>query len=78
MAQLTPKDVTCACGHITRLANRKLLCIKCGKYVYYNEHEKKTHRRQSLYIVAVVALSLGLMAYFFVEMVLGPLKLLME
>lgn len=75
---LTPKDVTCSCGHITRLENRKLLCIKCGKYVFYNEQEKKAYRRQSLYIVAVTALSLGFIVYFFVEMVMGPLKLLME
>lgn len=78
MTQLTPKDVTCACGHITRLANRKLLCIKCGKYVFYNEKEKNAHRRQSFFVVTVLALGLGMIAYFFVEMVLGPLSLLME
>ena len=78
MAQLTPKDVTCSCGHITNLTTRKLLCIKCGKYVFYNENEKKEHQRQSFYVVAVLALALGFMAYFFVEMVLGPLKLMME
>jgi len=78
MPQLTPKDVACSCGHVTRLATRKLLCIKCGKYVFYDDHEKKAHRLQTLYITAVVALSLGFVVYFFVEMVLEPLKLLLE
>jgi hypothetical protein len=76
--RLDPKDVTCSCGHVTRLANRKLLCIKCGKYIFYNDEEKKTHRRQTLYVTMILVLALGFVAYFFVEMVLGPLKLLME
>jgi hypothetical protein len=76
--QLQPKDVACTCGHITSLANRKLLCIKCGKYVFYDEQEKKAHRRQTLYFTFVIVMALGFVTYFFVEMVLGPLKLLME
>lgn len=75
---LEPKDVTCSCGHVTHLANRKLLCIKCGKYVFYSEEERKAHRRLTLYVTIVLALALGFVAYFFVEMVLGPLRLLME
>jgi hypothetical protein len=78
MPQLTPKDVACSCGHITTLTSRKLLCIKCGKYVFYSEQEKKAHRLQTLYITAVLALALGFVAYFFVEMVMEPLRLLFE
>jgi len=76
--QLQPKDVACACGHITSLASRKLMCIKCGKYIFYDEHERKAHRRQTLYFTAVIVMALSFVTYFFVEMVLGPLKLLME
>ena len=76
--QMQPKDVACSCGHITNLMTKKLLCIKCGKYVFYNEQEGKAHRRQSLYLIAAIAMGLGFITYFFVEMVLGPLKLLME
>jgi hypothetical protein len=76
--QLQPKDVACPCGHITNLTTRKLLCIKCGKYVFYNEDERKAHRRMTRYVTVVVVLALGFVTYFFVEMVLGPLKLLME
>jgi hypothetical protein len=76
--QFQPKDVICSCGHITNLTTRKLLCIKCGKYVFYNEQERKTHRRQTIYFTVVIVMALGFVTYFFVEMVLGPLKLLME
>ena len=76
--QFTPKDVPCPCGHVTTLTTRKLMCIKCGKYVFYNEQERKAHRRLTLFVTMVMALALGLVTYFFVEMVLGPLKLLME
>ena len=76
--QLRSKDVVCACGHITNLTNRKLLCIKCGKYVFYDEHERKLHRRQGFYVTAILVMALMFVAYFFVEMVLGPLLLLIE
>ena len=75
---LTPKEVPCPCGHVTTLTTRKLMCIKCGKYVFYNEQERNAHRRMTFYSIAILALSLGIIVYFFVEMVLGPLKLLME
>ena len=76
--QLKPKDVACACGHITNLTTRKLRCIKCGKDVFYDENEKKVHRRQSLYVAAIIVMALSFVAYFFIEMVLGPLLLLIE
>jgi hypothetical protein len=74
--QLKPKEVACSCGHITTLTSAKLMCIKCGKYVFYDELQKRLHRRHSLYITAVIVLALTLVAYFFVEMVLRPLALL--
>ena len=76
--QLTPKNVHCPCGHVTPLTTRKLMCIKCGEYVFYDEHERKAHRRLTLFVIMVMALVLGLVTFFFVEMILGPLKLLME
>lgn len=76
--QLAPKDVPCPCGHVTTLTTRKLMCIKCGKYVFYNELERKAHRRQTLFITTVIVLALGFVTFFFVEMILRPLMLLME
>lgn len=74
----TPKDIPCPCGHVTTLTARKLMCIKCGKYVFYNEDERKAHRRQTFFVTSVVVMALGFVTYFFVEMVLGPLTLLMK
>jgi hypothetical protein len=75
---LQSKDVVCPCGHTTRLTTRKLLCIKCGKYVFYSEDERKAHRRQFLYVTAILVMALGLVAFFFVEIVLGPLLSLQD
>jgi hypothetical protein len=54
------------------------MCIKCGTYVFYDEQEKKAHRRQTVFVTTVLIMALGFAAYFFVEMILGPLSLLME
>jgi hypothetical protein len=70
---LQPRDIACSCGHVTRLASNKLLCIKCGKYVFYDEAAKRAHRRQTLYATTILVLALGFVAYFFVEIVLVPL-----
>jgi uncharacterized paraquat-inducible protein A len=78
MTQLRPKDVACSCGHITNLTTKKLLCIKCGKYVFYDENERKSYKRQSLYVAAIIVMALGFFAFFFVEMLLNPLMLLLE
>jgi hypothetical protein len=75
---LTAKEVPCPCGHVTTLTTRKLMCIKCGQYVFYSEQDKKAQRRQTLFVATVLVLALGFAAYFFVEMILGPLSLLME
>jgi hypothetical protein len=75
---MKPKDVACACGHVTSLATGRLRCIKCGKHVFYDERERKAHRQQTVYVISVLVLALGFVAYFFVEMGLGPLKLLLE
>jgi hypothetical protein len=75
---LMARDVVCRCGYVSTLTTRKLLCIKCGKYLFYNEVERKAHLRQTLYFIAVIFMAMGTMVYFFVEMILTPLKLLME
>jgi hypothetical protein len=55
------------------LTSQKLLCIKCGKYVFYDELARRSHRRQAFYATTILVLALGFIAYFFVEIVLGPL-----
>ena len=73
MMSLAPKDVQCACGHITTLQTRKLLCIKCGKYVFYDSSEKRRHRLNTLYVITMLALAAGFVTYLFIEMIAEPL-----
>jgi hypothetical protein len=71
-----PKEITCACGHASTLTSRRLLCIKCGQYVFYDEKERRSYRYQSWYVTAMIVSALGLMVYLFVEMVLKPMSYL--
>ena len=73
MPSLPPKDVVCNCGHAFTIERNKIMCIKCGKYVFYNEEERKKHKTMSLYTVLAIASALGLMTYFFIEMIAIPL-----
>jgi len=68
-----PKEVTCRCGHTSTLTIPKLLCIKCGKYIFYDDQEKRRHRMHSLYGLAMFAAAITLVTYFFVEMIVEPL-----
>jgi len=70
--QLTSKQVQCSCGHTSELTTNKLLCIKCGKYVFYTQDEKRSHQRHHVYVVIAFVSGLALFAYFAVEMVLIP------
>ena len=70
---LPPKDVQCRCGHITTLQTRKLLCIKCGKYVFYDASEKRRYWINSIYVITMLALAAGFVTYLFIEMIAKPL-----
>jgi hypothetical protein len=70
---LPPKEVTCACGHVSTLDRKKLLCIKCGKYIFYDEAEKRRHRLNTIYVVIMFAAAMGFITYIFLEMIVNPL-----
>ena len=70
---LPPKNVDCKCGHTMTLNIRKLRCIKCGKYLFYNEDEQRKHNHANFYAVAMLALAIGFLTYLFVEMIVRPL-----
>jgi hypothetical protein len=70
---LSPKEVACECGHAMTLTLRKLRCVKCGKYIFYNELEKRRHRVNSIYFLMMFALGVGFVIYFFIEMIVDPL-----
>ena len=68
-----PKEVVCKCGHVSTLETNKLLCIKCGKYVFYDSQEKRRHHAKTIYAVVMLALGLGFVTYLFIEMIVTPL-----
>ena len=70
---LTPKDVQCRCGHTSTLQSPKLLCIKCGKYVFYDATEKRRHMTNTIYVLTMLALAAGFVTYMFIEMIASPL-----
>ncbi|MGB5422847.1 MAG: hypothetical protein WBN03_11850 [Desulfobacterales bacterium] len=67
------KEIQCQCGHVTTLQSKKLRCIKCGKFVFYDEKEKRRHTTNQFYVVAMLALAIGIITYLFVEMIVEPL-----
>ena len=73
MPALPPKDVVCDCGHALTIERNKILCIKCGKYVFYNAAERRKHKTNKMYIVLAIASALGLITYFFIELIAKPL-----
>ncbi len=70
---MPPKDITCKCGHTTTLESAKLLCIKCGKYVFYNDKEKRRYKLTTYYTVGLFLLAFGILTYLFMEMIAMPL-----
>ena len=70
---MPPKDITCKCGHTTTLETAKLLCIKCGKYVFYNDKEKRRYQFTTFYTLGLFLLAFGFLTYLFVEMIVTPL-----
>jgi uncharacterized paraquat-inducible protein A len=70
---LSSKEIQCPCGHVITLQSKKLRCIKCGKFVFYDEKEKRRHTTSQLYAVAMLALAIGIITYLFVEMIVRPL-----
>jgi hypothetical protein len=70
---LPSKTIRCACGETLSMTTRKLMCTACGKYVFYDDNERRRHRRGLMYIVAMLALGMGFLTYLFIEMVVTPM-----
>lgn len=66
------KEIRCACGHVSRLTSAKMLCVNCGKYVFYDPREQRRHRQNTIYMLAIMALGIGMFLYFFIEIVAVP------
>ena len=71
--RLPPKDVVCQCGHVSALETKKLMCVKCGKYVFYDSQEKRRHQAKTIYAIVMLAVGMGFITYLFIEMIVSPL-----
>ena len=71
--RLPPKEIVCKCGHASIIESKKLLCVKCGKYIFYDPQEKRRYQIKSTYVVVMFALALGFLTYVFIEMIATPL-----
>ncbi|HHP7234239.1 MAG TPA: hypothetical protein ACFCUC_06385 [Desulfobacterales bacterium] len=73
---LPAKKIGCQCGHTMTLTTRKLRCVKCGGYLFYNDGEKRRHRINAFYMIAMFVLAGGFLTFLFVELIVEPLMLL--
>ena len=71
--KLSPKEVVCDCGHSQMLDRSKLMCTKCGKYMFYDPRDKRKHKINKAYTVILIAAAMGFVAYIFIEMIVDPL-----
>jgi hypothetical protein len=70
---LPPKEITCDCGNKFVSQQRSNWCRSCGKQIYYDLKDKNKGRFNQIYIMTIVIVMIGLLAYFFIEMILTPL-----
>ncbi len=70
---LPEKELTCRCGYTFTATKNKTWCDKCGKPVFYKKLDRFTGRVMYLFIICVLALIFGFLAYIFTEMIATPL-----
>ncbi len=70
---LTPKTVTCRCGHSFTSNLDRSWCQKCCEAVYYHAKDKNKHRVNSVYIVGIILAVVTFLTYVFVELIATPL-----
>ncbi len=73
-----PKEITCECGNRFVSQQRSNWCRACGKQIFYDLKDKKRSRSNQIYIMSIVVIVIGLLAYFFIEMILTPLLSLLQ
>ena len=70
---LPPKEITCECGNRFVSRQRSNWCRACGKQIFYDLKDKKKGNLNQIYITFIVVIVIGLLAYFFIEIILTPL-----
>jgi len=68
-----PKEITCECGNKFISQQRSNWCRACGKQIFYDLKDQKKSRSNQIYYISIIVLVIGLLTYFFIEMILTPL-----
>jgi DNA-directed RNA polymerase subunit RPC12/RpoP len=71
-AALPSKEIVCDCGNRITSQQRSNWCPKCGRQVFYDPKDKLKGRINRIYITALMALIIGLVTYFFIELIVTP------
>ncbi|RLC32435.1 MAG: hypothetical protein DRH32_02855 [Deltaproteobacteria bacterium] len=71
--RLKPKQVKCDCGHVSILECRSAMCVKCGQPVFYSLKDKKSHKRNHLYVISMLLAVITFLTYIFIELIAVPL-----
>lgn len=75
---LPPKQIVCECGHSFTSEQYSNWCAKCGRQVFYDSRDQHKARFNNIYIVLAIAAAFGLIAYFFIELLLTPVLTLFQ
>ncbi len=70
---LPPKELICECGNRFMSQQRSNWCRACGKQLFYDLKDQKKSRSNQIYFISIIVIVTGLLAYFFIEMILTPL-----
>ncbi len=70
---LPSKELTCECGNRFMSQQRSNWCRSCGKQLFYDLKDQKRGRSNQIYFISIIVVVIGLLSYFFIEMILTPL-----
>jgi hypothetical protein len=70
---LPPKEITCTCGNTFVSQQRSNWCRSCGKQLFYDPKDEKRSRSNRIFIAAIMVMVVGLLGYFFIEMIITPI-----
>ena len=73
---LTPKIVTCKCGHSFSSHRDRSWCEKCAGAVYYHDKDKNKEKLNHIYVTGLIVAVMGFLTYVFVELIAHPLLML--
>jgi hypothetical protein len=68
------KTITCTCGYTVELQGNKDWCDHCGRPVFCHPGEQTRHRISTCFITLMLILSIGVLTYFFIELVMAGLS----